>query len=275
MNKHLPTKILILILTLLIVSCSIFEGPEDISNPLDPNGPDFIPPEITFLEAPSSGEIIDTCLARFVWEGNQANMNFSFRLDDSEWSEWSSSHETEYPLLDEGEHAFSVKSRYFNGVEGDYPQLINFTVDDLSGPAIACYPRYSLIPRQGSAQVEVIVHDVVDLAMIKVLMSYNPDLLTATSVQVYENASFLAGNGGTVIPFYSIYNSQGMISIEVAVDTGNPNSVSGTGAIAAIQFLPRSTQSSELIFDISSELRAADNTTIQIIDFGNGGVYVQ
>ena len=85
----------------------------------------------------------------------------------------------------------------------------------------------------------------------------------------------LAENGGTVISFYSIDNIEGTITIEVGVATGNPTNVSGTGKIAKIGFIPTTTQSSELNFELSSEFRKPDNTTIQINDFGNGGVYVQ
>jgi hypothetical protein len=275
MNKYISTYHLLLFVIMIFGSCSILEGPEDISNPFDPSDPNFEPPNVTFLQAPSEGETVDTCLVTLDWVGNESNMNYSYRMDDQDWSEWGSDHTIEYPLLDEGSHNFEIKSRYFNGVERVDPQIVSFEIDDLTGPALACFPRYSLVAQDESVGVEIIVYDVTDVAMIRVVLNYNPTLLTANSVHVYESESFLATNGGAVIPFYSIDPALGLITIEVAVATGNPTSVSGTGAIANIDFMPTSTQSGELSFELSSEFRDADNTTTQIKDFGNGGVYVE
>jgi len=263
-----------MVFLILMYSCSILESPEDISNPLDPSNPDFEPPTVTFIQGPLDGTTVDTSFVKFVWEGNQSNMNYSYRLDDGEWSEWRSERVVLYRLLDEGLHDFIVKSRYFNGVEGDDPQRISFTIDDLKGPALSLYPRYA-IGSGGSASVEVIVHDVTDVAMVKVVLNYDPVRLTASSVHVYESSSFLARNGGVVIPFYAIDNAIGVITIEAAVATGNPSSVSGSGGIALIDFVKNSFQYSELDFGLSCEFRDASNTPIQINDFGHGGVYVE
>jgi len=275
MNKYILISNLSLVTVLALGACSILEGPEDISNPLDPTDPNFETPSVTFIQAPTEGETVDTCYVLLDWDGNQSSMNYSYRMDDQSWSEWTSDHLLEYPLLDEGSHVFEVKSRYFNGVESDDPQTITFTIDDLDGPALTLSPRYSVGSIHESVEIEIMAHDVTDLAMIKAVLNFNPAQLVVTSVSVYENESILADNGGTVIPFYLIDNEQGQITIEVAVATGNPSSVSGTGGIALIDFSSTSSLSSDLDFEISSEFRDADNTTIQISDFGNGGVYVQ
>jgi len=275
MNKYTYQAIHLLVVCLLMGTCSIFEGPEEISNPFDPSDPDYIPPVVTFTQAPSEGETVDTCYVEFDWEGNQPSMNNSYRIDEKVWSEWSSDHSVVYSLLDEGEQSFEIKSRYFNGAESDDPQAISFTVDDLVGPALTLAPRYSVGQLNEVVAVEILALDVSELAMIKVVLNYNPARLTANSVNVFESESLLAVNGGTVIPFHSINSIVGTITIEVAVATGNPPSVSGSGGIARISFTPTSAQICDISFEISSEFRDADNTTIQISDFGNGGVYVQ
>lgn len=275
MNKYGSLTIFQIIPLIFFGSCSIIEGPIEYSNPLDPNDPNFEPPGVNFIQGPTEAEIVDTCVVTFEWDGNYSGMSYSFRIDTEEWSEWSNLHLVEYPLLDEGPHHFEVKSRYFSGVESDDSQVVSFVVDDLKGTALAVFPRYSRISQAEDVEVEIIVHDVTDLAIIKVVLNYNPTRLTVNSVQVYEGTSFLAANGGTVIPFYSIDTVQGNITIDVAVATGSPNGVSGSGGIARINFTSISSQPSSIDFEISSEFRDADNTTIQIGDFGNGGVYAE
>ncbi len=275
MNKH--AYISILIFTMFILgSCSIFEGPEEISNPMDPSDPNYVSPTVTFIQAPNDGETVDTCFVSFEWEGNKPSMNYSYRIDNDSWGDWSSDHTVEYPLLDEGSHSFEVKSRYFNGVESDDSQVISFAVDDLTGPALTLNPRGSSGRQNYTTEIEISVVDVSDLALIKAVLIFNPDELSVAAINVYEDGSFLAVNGGTVISFNSYDNVEGTITIEVGVAKGDPVSVSGSGAIVKIWFIPKiAPRYTEISFDISSELRNPDNITIQINDFGNGGVYVQ
>jgi len=275
MTDNFYKYLLSFVLILSLGSCTILEGPEDISNPLDPNDPDFEPPSVTFIQAPVDGSTVDTSFVLFDWEGSQSSMNYSYRMDDREWSEWSSDSAVEYQLLDEGPHDFLVKSRYFNGVESDDPQSISFSVDDLNAPAITLLPRYITAILNQSVDVEIQIHEVTDLALSKVILEYDPNQLLVNAITVYESASFLAKNGGAVIPFYSNDVESGQITIEVGVATGNPTGVSGSGPIAKISLTSTTSSASSLQFSQVSEFRDAQNTTIQIGDFGHGGVYVQ
>lgn len=275
MNKFFTISFFSLVAIFIIGSCSILDGPEEISNPMDPNDPNFVPPTVIFSQAPSDGSTVDTCFVAFEWEGNKPSMNYSYRIDDQEWSDWSNERIVEYTLLDEGGHRFEIKSMYFNGVESDDPLSIDFSVDDLTSPALTLFPRYSVGQINEVIEIEIVAHEVTDLALVKAILNYNPDQLAVNSIIVYESESLLAVNGGAVIPFYSVDNEMGTITIEVGVATGNPTGVSGSGKIAKIGFIPITTQPSDLNFGLSSEFRNPDNTTIQINDFGNGGVYVQ
>ncbi|MCF7823507.1 MAG: hypothetical protein K9N35_04985 [Candidatus Marinimicrobia bacterium] len=260
---------------LVISSCSILEGPEAISNPLDPSDPDFESPSVTFSVAPADGETVDTCYVSFEWDGNESSMSYSYRLDDGDWSEWSSVNGSVYPLLDEGDHIFEIKSRYSNGAEIEEPQAVHFTVDDLQPSSMALFPRYIAYDGIGDATVEIVVHEVTDVAIVVAVLKYDPAQLDIRSVDVYEDQSFLAKNGGTVIPFYSIDEVGGEVRIEVAVATGNPLSVSGSGAIARIDMLPKSVTPPVIQFDSDSEFRNADNTVFDFSEFGDGGVYAE
>ncbi len=267
--------ILNLVLILLLISCSIFEGPEDISNPMDPNDPDYIAPFVTFIQAPANGQIIDTCYVRIEWEGNKPSMNYSFRIDSSNWSEWTNINIAEYPLLDDGNHCFEIKSRYYNGVEGDISDSINFIINDLEGTVLTLSPRKITGLISQAVSFNIATHDVSELAMIKAELYYNPNAIRINAVTISENNSFLLSNGGTIISFCSIDASNGVITIEAGVATGTIPYVSGSGNIATIEIVPLMNQISDIEFTLQSELRTPNNLVIPINDFGNGSVYVE
>ncbi len=253
--------------------CSLLEAPEDVSNPMDPSDPDFEPPAVTFIQAPEDGQIVDTCFVQFEWEGNQPSMNFSYRIDEKDWSEWSTDHLIEYPLLDEGDHTFEIKSRYYNSVESDEPQVVSFTVDDIQGPALWIYPRLTEVFVGEQFSVEIIVEDVTDLAMTKIVIEFDEQLLDATGGQIYDTEdAFLRSNGGTIIFFHDYDHENGIITIETGVATGDPAGVSGTGAIVKIIFVARQMGSTSIQFGVSTELRSPDNTSIIIQELSTGYV---
>jgi len=253
--------------------CSLLEAPEDVSNPMDPNDPDFEPPAVTFIQSPEDGQIVDTCFVRFEWEGNQPSMNYSYRIDDKNWSEWSTDHLIEYQLLDEGNHIFEIKSRYYNSVESDYPQTVSFTVDDIQGPALWIYPRLTEVFVGEQFSVEIIVKDVTDLAIAKIVIEFDDYYLQAQSIQIYDDENaFLLSNGGTIIPFSEYDNTNGAIIIDVGVATGDPASVAGTGAIAKIVFISTHSGNATIQFDTSTELRSPDNRSIIIQEIAPGYV---
>lgn len=268
--------ILVLLLGLMVfTSCEVLETPADVVHPLDPTNPDFEPPFVVFNVAPSEGETMDTSLVTFEWTGNEASMNFSYRLDEKEWSEWGLANSISFEMLDEGDHFFELKSRYLSGVEIEEPQSISFEVDDLQPCSITFFPRLVEFDGVQDVSSEIFVHEVDSLAMVKAVIKFDPNLLEVKNVHVYESESILAQNGGTIIPFSSIDNVAGIVVIEVAVATGENLFVSGTGGIARLDLRMRSEALAPLLFDASSEYRTADNTTLKITDLGHGGVYAE
>lgn len=271
MKSPINFKFAFFILIFGLSGCSLLEAPEDVSNPMDPNDPDFEPPAVTFIQSPEDGQIVDTCFVRFEWEGNQPSMNYSYRIDEKDWSEWSTDHLIEYPLLDEGDHTFEIKSRYYNSVESDDPQEVSFTVDDIQGPALWIYPRLTEVVVGEQFSVEIIAEDVTDLAMAKVVIEFDEHYLQTQSIQIYDNENaFLRSNGGTIIPFSEYDNTNGVITIDVGVATGDPASVAGTGAIAKIVFISTHSGNATIQFDTSTELRRPDNSSIIIQELSAG-----
>lgn len=266
----------LLVLILFLSSCSILEGPKEISNPMDPNDPDFVTPTVTFLQAPVEGEIVDTSFVTFEWEGNQPSMNFSYKMDNNDWTEWSTEKSVEFNYMDEGSHSFEIKSRYFNGVESDMPQRILFSVDDVQGPALMFFPRKSTVTNGETFSVEIVAEEVENLAGAKVVVLFNASYLQVQGITVYEDErSILKTNGGTVIPFYEFDNSVGSLKIESGVATGDPPGVDGTGAIASVMFQTIMSGTTEITFDLSSEMRTPNNESILLSEMVEGVVIIE
>jgi len=76
---------LILFAVLLLFAC---ESGEEFTpeNPLDPNNPDYVAPEVTIL-SPTEGAVIEESSIIFSWMGNETDMLYRYRLD-SVWSDW-------------------------------------------------------------------------------------------------------------------------------------------------------------------------------------------
>ncbi|MCF7824970.1 MAG: cohesin domain-containing protein [Candidatus Marinimicrobia bacterium] len=275
MTSHHSPILNILLCLLVLASCEVLETPADVVHPLDPSNPDYEPPFVVFKLAPGEGETIDTSIVTFKWSGNETNMNYSYRIDDQEWSDWQLDSAKRFELLDDGEHTFEIKSRYFNNAESEEPQSISFIVDDLQPSSLTFFPRLVSYTGTVDASLEVFVHEVSKLAMVKAVIRFDPNLLEVSDVQVYESESFLAKYGGTVIPFASIDNSLGEVKIDVAVATGDSLSVSGTGALARLYLRMKTNIPAYLRFHMTSEYRTADNTTITITDFGHGAVHAE
>jgi len=276
MKYPINFKFAFFILIFGLSGCSLLEAPEDVSNPMDPNDPDFEPPAVTFFQSPEDGQIVDTCFVVFEWEGNQPSMIFSYRIDEKDWSEWSSDHLVEYPLLDEGNHTFEIKSRYYNNVESEEPQVVSFTVDDIQGPALWIYPRLTEVVVGEQFSVEVMVEEVTDLAVAKIVIEFDEHYLQAQSIQIYDNENaFLLSNGGTIIPFSEYDNTNGAITVDVGVATGDPASVAGTGTIGKIVFISTHSGNATIQFDASTELRSPDNSSIIIQELSPGYVNME
>jgi hypothetical protein len=261
---------------LIISACSILEGPGEISNPMDPNDPDFVPPQVTFSLAPAAGETVDTSFVKFTWEGNFPGMVFSFRMDTAAWSDWSADQSIEYPLLDEGDHNFQIRSRYPNGVESEIPQEIGFTVDDIHGPALWFSPRLTEVTVGEQFRVEVMAEEVTDLAMLTISLRFDPNIMQVQEITVYEdNTAFLKSNGGTIIAFQEFDNANGTVNIDVGVATGSPTSVNGTGVIAGIDFIAFSEGNTEIRYEGNTEMRNQDNQEIPVQERVTGVVRVE
>ena len=182
---------LILFAVLLLFACEPGEEftPE---NPLDPENPDYIPPEVTIL-SPTEGDVIEASSVTFSWMGNETDMLYRYSVD-SVWSDWDLSETITIDYIDEGFHGFAVQSSYITG-DTSTIESISFTVDAVEGPALMFYPRRQVTSQGSSVQFQVLAEEVYNVAGAEFTILFDP-----TELQINSAAAGSAfGDNGEVI----------------------------------------------------------------------------
>jgi len=219
-----------------------------------------------FIESPEEGTILATSEVTFVWRGGDDVRNFTYRLDDEEWSPWTVNTRTTVPCLDEGSHTFWLAGQYPDeGAKSDTLKR-TFTVDAVKGPAIRIRPMCISASLGEEFEVEVIAEEVTDLMLAHIVMTFDPSVLEVLDV---SRGDFLATNVAlpdTILkPVVFLEKSDyaaGRIDISTGVAIGDPPGVNGTGQIARITFRARSTGKAELGFAPNTEFRNQYNVQI-------------
>lgn len=99
---------------------------------------DSTPPTIKFIKTPPP-ETNQTLSIEFQWEGSDdktlpENLQYSYKLDDSPWSDWKKVTRFLTPNLKEGDHTFSVKAKDEAGNESS---IITYTFKiDITPPTL-------------------------------------------------------------------------------------------------------------------------------------------
>ena len=96
---------------------------------------DTTSPTTIVLSGPEDSSMVPYLTVEFVWTGsdnisNSANLQYSYKIDDSDYTSFS--YDTSHAfILDEGDHAFTIKARDEAGNEELTPIITNFTVGTL------------------------------------------------------------------------------------------------------------------------------------------------
>jgi len=257
---------LVFVLLLFLFACdSLPKDPGSSGNPLDPTDPNYTPPQVTIIQGPEENEIVNSDTVLFTWEGNHNDMQFRYKMDNTDWSEYSDAISTTFTLLDDEAHRFEVQGKYLTGTESD-PNVINFVVDAISPEAIFLYPRRITTITGSTFEVDLYVDVLDSIAIVSAKINFDPSKLHANNV-TFNDAStngFLLKHGGELISFSNINNSAGLVEIECAVYSGNPRNVSGTGKIAKIYFSHISGSLSNLNILNQSLFRNSHNEPVNI-----------
>ena len=252
---------------LLLFACETGEEftPE---NPLDPDNPDYIPPEVAIL-SPAEGAVVVESSITFSWMGNDADMLYRYKMD-SVWSDWGLPETITIDYIDEGVHGFAVQSSYITG-DTSTVESISFTVDAVEGPALMFYPRKQAASQGSSVQFQILAEEVYNVAGAEFTILFDP-----TELQINSAAAGTAfGDYGEVIFISDIDNSSGSMTISTAVWGENSPSFSGTSAIALIDVQVIKQGNLTISFDDSGIMKDPNNNDITINETVAGLVVVE
>lgn len=286
------------------MSCDRPEEPRK-DNPLDPESPDYTRPRVGSIKSSISRADVEfewKAALTFQWEAskplleyryqlvtndkdwsawckaNNPSAQYSYNLNNAEWSGWTTNNSYKFYSLDEGEYTFLVKTRYIGheNLKSEEPGYLSpgeyqmVTVDAVKGPALMIRPR-SVIVKQGTRfKVQIMAEEVTDLMAAYLVLNYNNSSLKLEGV---ENGDFLSKyNNGQIIFLMNPVN-EGKIGINTGVVAGYPASADGSGVMAEAAFIALKTGNSSLSFE-QAMFRTPDNTPINIKELVSGTVQV-
>jgi len=237
------------VFTLLIVgfiwTCSPHEELEIPSNPLDPDNPIYVSPDVVIISGPTEAEVINTESVTITWQGNESASEYSYMYDSYDWSDWSPEVSTSLGYLDEGSHLFKLKARSINGVTQEIPLELGFSVDAVSGPSAIVYPYLQRANPGDTLVYHIIAEEVTDLFAVEVNISIDDEYLELIDV---IDGELIDGWGGEVLRIQEVSDSNVSLSI-VAVEGVN-DSFSGTTSILSLVVKMTSAINPNMVMDV-------------------------
>ena len=251
----------------LIFGCKIVEL--DCVNPCDSNC-GFPEPETTIDSGPANDSTFTTHTVTFSWHGSNEDVkSYAYSLSESAWSDTTITTDTTvtFENLAEGRHRFEIRAQYCPDVEGP-PVSREFVIAAVRGPALRLNQRnFSVVV--GDTFVAIVVLEEVDsLKGVLAEIGYSPDTLTYVRGEIYKDhrSILMETAGGQVISKFTPNSAAGTVKMEAATATGDPPHVTGTGPIGQITFRAVQAGITRLRFLESTELRNAENESIEIVE---------
>ena len=258
-----------LLFLIFLFSCDqnpVFDNPYD-----EENNPNYIPPETIITSESINGTILDTSGVTVAWEGNELVIEYSYKLDDNAWSEWSAATSVTLDYLDEGQHSFRVKGRYESLAEDDTPAELDFEVDAVQGPGLRVYPLLTEISINSSFDVYLYAEEVAGVVFAEIQMSYDPAIVVFSG---YEAGNMLGDPSDNSILI--VEDNMGVLDITLATNYTDQSGVSGTGSLVKLTFSAANAQgSTDLTVSGGSAFLDFGNNDITIADIENGLVVVE
>ena len=270
-----------LILFFILVSCS--DDELILDNELDPQNPDYAPPETEILKNNTFPPIVEGVLVEnsllVTWEGNDDDMEFQYQLDFGTWSNWSSSTTTMLTYLDEGAHIFLVQSRYVSGTIEESPDTLEFTVDAVDGASLRIHQLYTNTTPNEDFSIDVYAEEVSAITGASMTINYGTEGMSLDTLIV---GNFLSIYSQDIICFYSTVESAGLTTLQVDMATiGEDEYVSGTGILFTLHFTANNAGQWPIQFvpatfdEPLTTLRNANNVSLPINELINGVVNVE
>ena len=260
-------KTLYLITLLFVFNCEDTAPIRD--NPLDDEGGDYVAPTISLIDI-VDGDTLYSESIEFFWEGNELVVEFRYKLDSFSWTDWNESSSATLSYLDEGDHQFSVQSRYLNGDTSNVAS-VSFVVDAVAGPSLMFYPRRHFAQAGETVTFQIIAEEVTNLMMSEIHLEYDPSMLELMSI---SQGSFFQ-NGQNSIFLFETNTEAGAVQINTTLLDGDTPSVSGTGDLAEIQVKLLQSGSATVSFNGSDAFIDPNNNDISILEKINGLVVTE
>jgi len=218
----------------LIISILLLTACEEIKyNPLDSDNPDYIPPETTII-TDINASTLNTSAITITFEGNDDVVEYSYLVDSTSWSDWTTNTSVIMDYLDEGEHYFSVKGRYITMDEDESPASVSFIVDAVQGPALRIFPLLTETQVNSAFTLSVYTEDMDSL----VFGELSVDITSQGSdiVFISSERGIIMGEDENSSVLLSIYEqNQGHFTL--AVNYANTEGVSGSGELLRLTFI--------------------------------------
>ncbi|MBD3346501.1 MAG: hypothetical protein GF401_15715, partial [Chitinivibrionales bacterium] len=141
---------LLFVPALLIMFCSKEEG----GNPANPASPNYRAPEVTIEPSSLNGDTLTVDSVTVTLTGNSSLSEFSYNLDNGEFSNFLSDNIITFRYLDDGVHKLTVQTRYESWTD-TRTATIQFVVNVLDTPAVMLYPQKSTVDATGKVSIEL------------------------------------------------------------------------------------------------------------------------
>lgn len=243
------------------------------TNPFDPDNPDYELPHASITGTISYGEVIDTTSVTLFWNGNATAYEYSYRLNENDWSDWTIDTFVTFHYLDEGGYQFDIKARTNQTVpvEGT-PRAFHFAVDAVKGPAMMVCPRYKEVSVGEEFEIEILAEEVENVMGAEIELTFDPSIIQVKDV-IY--GAFMFDGGELSITFKEIDNENGKAGVVIVrISNSNPT-VSGTGTLAILEITGLSVGTTKIEFTDNCTFRDENNNIVEIEEKTVGIVAVE
>ncbi len=240
-------------LTLILFTLSSCK--KELSNPFDPESPNYESPSVRFVSGPGQNETITTSTVSFSWQGNSDINIFRYKLvgykgNDSiiyqDWTNWSKSKSVTFDYLDDLTYVFKLQTRY-----EDRPEIAeissSFKVDWIKGPTLKFFKLKNDVLTGSEFNIEVWLEDVQGFKSGNFKVRFDRNALKFVGVQ---RGKFPQENrlDQVIVPDFGVQkvvdevNSKGEVEITTGVmlssssSPSDPPYLNGSGDIVVLKF---------------------------------------
>ncbi|MCK4641604.1 MAG: hypothetical protein KAU06_09705 [Candidatus Marinimicrobia bacterium] len=232
------------------------------TNPFDPDNPDYELPQASITGTVFYGEVIDTTSATLTWIGNATAYEYSYRLNENAWSDWTRDTSVTLRYLDEGNYQFEIKARTNQTVpvEGD-ANAFHFSVDAVKGPAMMVCPRYKEVSVGEEFEIEILAEEVENVMGAEIELTFDPSIIQVKDV-IY--GAFMFDGGDLSVTFKEIDNENGKAGVVLVRTSNTSPTVSGTGTLAVLEIKGLTSGITQIGFTDNCTFRDENNNVVEI-----------